>query len=148
MYSHTVVALNTAADRFIPKLKVNALKFWWDNELDPLKAKAMGSHKMWVENGRPRNGSIYDIKKHDKYCYKASIERRKTQSKETVSNDLHDSFLNKNSGAFWKMWKHKVCDSTQSLPCIDDCNDIGITTEKFKDYFSKVCTVIFYGARC
>ena len=58
-----------------------------------------------------------------------------------MSNDLHDALLDKDSSRFWKTWKRKVCDSGHSLPTIEDCNDDETTANKFKDYFSEICTV-------
>jgi hypothetical protein len=141
LYDSIVYALNEAAHRYIPKQKHDALKHWWDAELDALKQKAMLSNKIWVDSGKPRSGGIFDARTHDKYCYKSLIDKRKNQSKETMSNDLHDSLLHKDSCAFWKTWKSKVCKSKQSIPCIDGSNDESIVTEKFRTYFQNICTV-------
>jgi hypothetical protein len=141
LYNRIVCALNEAARRFIPKQKHDALKHWWDAELDALKQKAILSNRIWIDSGKPRSGSIFDARTHDKFCYKSPIEKRKCQDKETMSNDLHDSLLHKDSCAFWKTWKNKVCKSKQSIPCVDGSNDESIVTEKFRNYFQNICTV-------
>jgi hypothetical protein len=141
IYNRIVCALNEAAHRFIPKQKHDALKHWWDAELDALKQKAMLSNRIWVDSGKPRSGSIFDSRTHDKFCYKSLTEKRKCQDKESMSNDLHDSLLQKNSCAFWKTWKSKVCRSKQSIPCVDGSNDESIVTEKFRNYFQNIFTV-------
>ena len=141
VYNRIVCALNEAARLFIPRQKHDALKHWWDAELDALKQKAMLSNRIWIDSGKPRSGSIFDARTHDKFCYKSLIERRKCQDKEYMSNDLHDSLLQKDSCAFWKTWKRKVCNSKQTIPCVDGSNDESVVTEKFRDYFQNICTV-------
>src|SRR5271169_6015244 len=79
------------------------------------------------------------MKKQDKYAYKSVIAERKSESKTVISNDLHDSLLHKRSKEFWKTWKQKVCDNRSSLPCIDGSFDDNSTSDKFKDYFQRVC---------
>ena len=101
----------------------------------------MLSNRIWVDSGKPRSGSVFDSRTHDKFCYKSLIEKRKYQDKESMSNDLHESLLQKNSCAFWKTWKSKVCRSKQSIPCVDGSNDESIVTEKFREYFQNICTV-------
>ena len=78
LYYRIVCALNEAAHCFIPKQKRDALKHWWDAELEALKQKAMHSNRIWVDSGKPRSGSVFDVRTHDKFCYKSLIERRKS----------------------------------------------------------------------
>ena len=141
MFARTVNALREAERRFIPRTKVNALKFLWDVELDDLKQKAMRSHKLWVESGKPRSGSIFDNCNRDKYSYRALISQHKTNEKISVSSDLHECLLGKNTSGFWETWETKVCESKHSMPCIDGCNDEYTVNNKFVDYFKNACTV-------
>ena len=58
-YERIVAALHKAATLFIPKVKSSALKFWWDEALDELKKASMLSHQLWIDAGKPRNGTIF-----------------------------------------------------------------------------------------
>ena len=61
LYNRTVGALNDAAHRYIPKVKRDALKHWWDEELDSLKQKAMLSNSIWIDSGKPAYGQLRDL---------------------------------------------------------------------------------------
>ena len=140
-YNKVVSSLICASDIFIPRLKCGVLKNWWDIELEELKSKAILSHRRWVDCGKPRNGDIFNERTRDKFVYKSLIQKRKLQEKETISNELHDCLLQKNSNAFWKTWKRKVCVSDKKIPCIDGCYDDTLNCNKFRLFFEKVCTV-------
>ena len=71
------------------------LKFWWDEALDELKKASMLSHKLWVDAGKPRNGTIFQKRTRDKLAYRALIKERKESEKSSISNELHDLLLNK-----------------------------------------------------
>jgi hypothetical protein len=47
--------------------------------------------------------------------------------------------MNKNSNSFWNTWKHKVCATSDVLPCIDGSYDDSVNCEKFKNYFASIC---------
>ena len=140
-YKRTVSALNKASSYCIPRTKVNALKFYWDAYLDDLKRKAMVSHNLWKDAGKPRAGSVFDSRTRDKVAYKSVIAQRKHDAKISVSNDLHDSLMYKKPSDFWKTWKRKVCGSKPTAPCIDGGLDNKAIADKFKTYFQSICTV-------
>ena len=77
----------------------------------------------------------------EKFAYRALIKERKSLEKVSVSNELHDLLMSKNSTSFWNTWKHKVCSTKDILPCIDGCYDDFKNCEAFKNYFASVCTV-------
>ena len=117
------------------------MKSWWDPELDTLKSQAILSHKLWLEGGKPRFGSLYSKRTQDKLLYKNATNQRKIEEKLRVSSDLHDSLLNKKSGVFWKTWKSKVCGKTQSNKMvINGSSDDTVIANLFKDYFQMACT--------
>ena len=140
-YTRIVSALKTAETKFIPRMKVNALKFWWNAELNELKQKAIRSHNLWVKCDKPRNGIVFNMRNSDKRAYRAVIAQHKTNEKLAVSNDLHDSLLAKRPNEFWRVWKTKVCDSKTDLPCVDGCFDDHAVSQKFMDHFKETCTV-------
>ena len=120
-YCRVVNALNNASKSFIPNVKRGVFKNWWDRDLEDLKQKAMSSHKMWLDCGKPRCGDIFNLRNHEKYSSKSEILKRKLLDKKNVSNELQYYILEKDSTIFWKTWKRKVCLSTIKSPCIDGC---------------------------
>ena len=99
-YQRIVAAFHKAATLFIPKVQSSALKFWWDEALDELKKASMLSHQLWVDAGKPRNGTIFQKRTRDKLAYRALIKERKESEKSSISNELHDLLLNKNTNSF------------------------------------------------
>ena len=100
----------------------------------------MLSHQLWVDAGKPRNGTIFQKRTRDKLAHRALIKERKESEKTSISNELHDLLLNKNTNSFWNTWKHKVCATSNVLPCIDGSYDDSINCEQFKNYFAPICT--------
>jgi len=89
---HTIVVDTSlqGSDRCIMKAKKNFLKFWWSQELDELKEKAITSCRLWKEAGRPRNGQIH-MYIRDKLIYKKHIREERNQESSCFSNDLHEA---------------------------------------------------------
>jgi len=62
-YSRIVAVLLHASQCKVPVIKINAIEYWWNGELDCLKRAAIFSNAQWVSNGRPRSGPIYNQQK-------------------------------------------------------------------------------------
>jgi len=43
-------------------VRVNCLKYWWDQELNKLKSRAISSQREWVAAGKPHLGNIAEIR--------------------------------------------------------------------------------------
>ena len=56
-YSIIIQSLNDAANATISRLRVGALKFWWDQELDTLKYNFFVSHRTIISVDRCRKTS-------------------------------------------------------------------------------------------
>jgi len=76
-------------------------KFWWCQELDNIKDRAIVSHKLWKEAGCPITGPIFDSRNKDKREYRIAIHRNEQLSTERFTNDLHNALLNKRGNQFW-----------------------------------------------
>jgi hypothetical protein len=59
IYNDVCNALRSSANMYIPKQGKNFFKFWWSQELDTLKDRAIASCKVWKDVGRPRSGSVF-----------------------------------------------------------------------------------------
>ena len=95
IYTSIVEALNHSADSCIPRLKSNALKFWWDQEMDDLKIKSVTSFRAWQAAGKPRFGYIHDEMLKHKMTYRRAIKDKDVQRVVEVSNDLHECLIKK-----------------------------------------------------
>ena len=75
-YNEIGHALYVAACVTIPQIKQNFYKYWWDEELNQLKDKAIESFNLWFAFGKPRNGKEYDDMRQDKLSYKYAIKTK------------------------------------------------------------------------
>ncbi|HMK58149.1 MAG TPA: hypothetical protein VK462_03780, partial [Nitrososphaeraceae archaeon] len=107
LYSSIVHALHNAAVQTIPSVETGCLKFWWDQELNCYKDKAILSNNRWIAAGKPRAGVVFEEKKKDKYAYRCCIRQKKNRELGDITNTLHESLLSKNPTNFWKTWKNK-----------------------------------------
>jgi hypothetical protein len=132
-----VKALTYAADCVIPSKRVNFFKYWWDEEAEALKKASINSHKIWKNNGRPRDGPLYEMKTKDKYAYKNYLCGKKRAEHNNVSNALHDALITKNQITFWKMWNNKFKSKNKTSNIIEGLSEDIEIADNFAKGFSK-----------
>jgi len=140
IYDRLVEGLCFSANMHIPKHKKNFFKFWWSQELDMFKEKAIASCREWKSAGKPKSGPIFQQYIKDKSSYKQCI--RKAQSAETTcyTNDLHEALLRKNGPDFWKVWKSKFGKTSSNIQVVDGLVDGSEIADKFARHFESNCT--------
>lgn len=138
-YFSIVSILSNAANLFVPLVFKNALKFWWDEELDLLKISSCESHAVWVAAGKPRQGPIFDKRNKARYLYRSKIREHQKMETETYTNELHDALSTKQGSRFWKCWRSKF-NTASSCTQVENCIDPGEIAAKFRNYFSKTYT--------
>jgi len=125
-YSSIVTILVDAAYDTIPLKKQNFYKYWWNEEVKILKTNSIQSHRSWVEQGKPRFGSFYDSKANAKFLNKNCLRQHKKDELSSATNELHDSFVEKDNVTFWKMWNNKLGGKKPVAICINGvCDDTG-----------------------
>ena len=137
-YERMIDALHQAANQCILQRKVNFYKFWWDVEGDLLKENSLETHKLWVQNGRPRFGDIYVAKTRAKMAYKSYIRNKDKSERNIFSDNLHNSLLNRDSGSFWKIWKSKFCSHRNYNTVVNGVSDAQNIADKFAEYFATI----------
>ena len=90
-------------------------KFWWDQELNELKADSVRSNNVWKAAGKPRTGQIFMQRQTAKAAYKLRVRQALKEEKVSYSNDLHDALLAKSGNDFWKSW-HSKCGDNKAAP--------------------------------
>jgi endonuclease/exonuclease/phosphatase family metal-dependent hydrolase len=140
VYNRLIDSLRQCGNMFIPKRKKCFYKFWWSQELDVLKNKAIASHRTWKDANKPRQGVIFSEYKKDKLIYKKRI--RDEQANETCkySNDLHDALLAKNGQAFWQTWKSKFQNNKPEVIQVGGIVDRTLIANNFLNYFANNCS--------
>ena len=138
VYTDLINVLKSAERRTIPALQVNALKFWWDQELDVLKQEAFQADKDWKSVNCPKAGQAFDKFKDAKYKFKLAIRQKRERDSDDFTDSLYESLLKKNNN-FWKIWRNKF-NKRHSLPSnISDLTNPAEIADGFGNYFSSVC---------
>lgn len=120
------------------KVKKNFLKFWWSQELDELKEKAMASCRLWKDAGKPRNGRMRDIYIRDKLTYKKRIREERNQEINCFSNDLHEALQCKSGKDFWRSWNSKF-NTKKGISQVGGIIDNATIASNFATHFEKHC---------
>ena len=81
-------ALNKASSISVPKIKHNALKAFWNEELDDLKCQNINGHNIWSDCGKPRTGIVNDIRLRVKLKYKLVIQEAATEFEQKHTDEL------------------------------------------------------------
>jgi len=111
-------------------------RFWWDHDIDVLKASSIDSNKVWKAAVKPRQGTIFEKRQSSRLLYRKQIRENQSLTKESYSNNIHDALLKKNGKCFWNCWNSKFA---SHFKCVEDnrCVDANIVVEQFADHFSK-----------
>ena len=141
VYNRVVECLRSCADLLIPKHRKNFYKFWWNQELDALKDKALASCRAWKNAGKPRHGTLFSEYKKDKLLYKKRIREEKASEISCYTNDLHEALLRKNGHDFWKTWKSKLekKNKTSYITQVDGVTDCEAIVQSFANFFQSNC---------
>ena len=140
LYDMIVCMLQQATQQTIPSIQVDAIKYWWDQELDILKEEALKADKMWKELNCPKTGATFEKFKTAKYKYKTAIRRKRDADSNNFSDTLYESLLKKNNVNFWRIWNKKVKRKQIFPSSVDGVHNLNLIAEGFGDYFSSVCT--------
>jgi len=138
IYENVVEVLRESANLFIPKHRKSFYKFWWSQELDLLKQKAIASCRAWKDANKPKYGIIFSQYKQDKLLYKKRIREERASETRCYSNDLHDALLSKSGPDFWKVWNSKFenkSNKSNRVIQVDGTADGGLIAEKFAKHF-------------
>ena len=114
----------------------NFFKFWWDQDMDLLKASSIDTNKLWKAAGKPRHWPIFEKRLSARLLYRKKIRENQNLTRTHYSNNLHDALLKKDGEKFWNCWNSKFASHFKNVE-VDGCVDADIIVEKFADHFSK-----------
>lgn len=137
-YNSIVKILKRSASGCVPKIPVNCLKVYWNEDLDRLKKISIDMHNLWRQVGSPRDGIINQARLKAKSEYKSAIKKAATDFEQNNANDINRHFLDKDNINFWKTWNNKYKKSLSTPVSIGGENDPIVIANMFKDFYSKV----------
>jgi exonuclease III len=139
LHDDTIAVLTTGAQHYVPHQRKNFYKFWWDQEMEILKAASIESNQVWKASGKPRHGPIFNKRQTCRLQYRKKIRENQALVVSSYSNDLHDALLKKNGTNFWKCWNSKF-ECNYKCNEVEGCVDVDIIANKFADHFSAAYT--------
>jgi hypothetical protein len=98
-------------------------------------------HRMWQINGCPKFGPVYDVMQRAKAAYKHALRNSAKDELVSVSNDLHDCLMAKDTCRFWQTRCVKFGNKRSVPSVVDGEHDSGQIAEKFASAFERECTV-------
>ena len=106
-----------------------------------MKEKAISSNIVWKVTGKPHSGSISQQRKSDKLAYKIKIREGKENEHFSYSNSLHDAFIRKKGGEYWKCWKAQFGSNNNFVSRqVNGLADKNYIAAKFAEHFTESCS--------
>ena len=138
-YYHDIVnACLNAADCAIPKTGGRRRVAGWTQYVKPYKDRSILWFRMWLENGRPNSGAVYECMRKTKRDYKR-VARWVLRNQEKLSvQKMADALLARRERDFWTEIKKKSKGAQASACYVDDaCGDEEIG-QLFSDRFNQL----------
>lgn len=106
-HDRIIDTLTKGAHLYVPKCPKNFFKYWWDQELDQLKADSIKTNNIWKEAGKPKHGQIFVNRTNSRFLYRKKLRECQRLEDESYTNELHSALMAKNGVRFWKCWQSK-----------------------------------------
>jgi len=101
--------------------------------------KSLEAHRLWVECGWPHAGFVPQERCQTKAAYKRALRNKRREKDLTVSNDLQECLLAKDTDGFWHTWKCKFGAKITFPVCIDCVADSRSFAQLFANNFADAC---------
>ena len=92
--------LINASKQSVPSQTVGFQKFWWNEELDDLKAATIEATSVWRYAGCPCSGPVNDNRLQCKYKYKLAIKTAAAEADRSFHDDVYYKLCTKDDQAF------------------------------------------------
>ena len=138
MYCTEIVDAIRYADSVLERSVFHALKPFWTRELSALKRQSFTCHKIWLDNGKPMVGVIYDDYVRSRSEYRQILRREKKKTVSTANDKLYESLVDKDSAKFWRTWKSLSQSKDPLPPRIDGHTDDSSISDCFSRVFSDI----------
>ena len=137
VHDKIVKIFTEAANLFVPERRKNFFKYWWNQELDLLKADSIKFNDIWKLAGKPKHGQIFIDRTRARMQYRNKLRDCQRSEELRYSNELHDALMAKNGVVFWKCWRSKF-DKNIKINGVDGLFCDQHIADKFQQHFSGV----------
>ena len=144
-HDNIVKGLSIAANLSIPipdrRLRKKIIP-GWNDQVESKFRNALFWHKIWIQNGKPLTGVIYDIRRSTRALYHKA-RKQAVKNKDIISSkNLVQSLKDESSKDFWSKVKRCKVNVSNVANCVDDCRGekeiCNIFKNKFKALYNSV----------
>ena len=137
-HNQLIAACAIAADRTIPKVKKKCRKAGWGEHVTPYQQEAVFWNRLWVENGKPRTGWVYEIRNRTRREYKR-VSRWVARNQEKLkANRMATALLDNRTRDFWSEVKKSRCTRPGLTDDVDGVKGVDPVCELFKTKYEEL----------
>ena len=130
-----------SADSLLPRQNPGVEKPWWTDALTDVRNKSIDVHKLWIDQGRPRQGPTHEERLRVRAAYKRALRAAQRAPQQAAWDQLHFALADKDTNSFWKNWKRLYNKNKSHLaPVVNGCSSEADIANCFKDSFSSNST--------
>ena len=101
----------------------------WNEMVKPYRDKSLFWHQMWIDNGRPRSGTVVECMRRTRGTYHYTVRNAKKNEERLVSEQVAECMLSNNNRDFWREIKKIWNNNSVKSKVVDGINDdVGIAS--------------------
>ena len=110
----------------------------WNDFVKPYKDQSIFWNELWVSDGKPPSGELFDHRKFARYKYHWAIKQVKKNKDKIILNKTAQQLTNKSYRDFWKTIKKLKGNEKIIAKVIDDKNTDATIAEHFRSIYSSL----------
>ena len=141
-YNEIISCVNKAVTNFIPSRKATCVDYivpGWNTHVKEMHSLARDAFIAWSNEGKPRQGSLYDEMRVTRARFKLALRYCKQNQEALKADALANSLSSNNTNKFWseisKLTNSNVINNVLSIDGICGADDIA---NMWKEHFSKL----------
>ena len=139
-YASSIVYCMLFSDRNIPKTKKVTTIAGWNEEVEPLRDKALFWHWLWKEGGKPHNGPVAESMRASRLKYHRKVKSMKRKQTSLRLNKMAAAVAKKNHrDLFTEIKKTEKFPTPATINNCSNAKDIAdIFATKYSDLYNSV----------
>ena len=138
-YDDIISVLLEASKLSVPSIPCQALKNFWNDDLDYLKQQSIDIHNLWKEIGKPHHGLINKARIHAKSEYKRAVRDAADDFEKSHIDEVTEYFAHKDMNNFWKCWSTKYNKHVNSDNIsINGCQNAQDIANAFREHYANI----------
>lgn len=143
-FSQLIEACVTAGEQCIPAKTPKRRVAGWNELVAPQKQESILWHRVWLENNKPRQGWIYELKRKSKMEYKLASRRILKNQREHRHARMATAVLEDRNRDFWSEVKRNNCKSFTRSTTVDGVSGDASVCRLFKDKYEELYNSVPY----